>query len=58
MPLIARHLRWLARKFATLCRKRRMARDQIDMTPIANRDELVRWFEAGCKPKSDFRIGT
>jgi len=35
-----------------------MARDQIDMRPIASRDELVAWFEAGCKPKSDFRIGT
>jgi glutamate--cysteine ligase len=35
-----------------------MARDQIDMTPIASRDELVAWFEAGCKPKSTFRIGT
>jgi glutamate--cysteine ligase len=35
-----------------------MARDQIDMTPIASRDELVAWFEAGCKPKSAFRIGT
>ncbi|NWG24932.1 MAG: glutamate--cysteine ligase, partial [Pseudorhodoplanes sp.] len=35
-----------------------MARDQIDMTPIANRDELVAWFEQGIKPKSQFRIGT
>jgi glutamate--cysteine ligase len=35
-----------------------MARDQIDMTPIASRDELVARFEAGCKPKSAFRIGT
>src|SRR3569833_1261243 len=35
-----------------------MARDQIDMTPIATRDELVAWFEAGCKPKSQFRVGT
>ncbi len=35
-----------------------MARDQIDMTPIASRDELVAWFEAGCKPRSAFRIGT
>ena len=35
-----------------------MARDQIDMTPIETRDELVAWFEAGCKPKSQFRIGT
>jgi len=35
-----------------------MARDQIDMTPIETRDELVAWFEAGCKPKSEFLIGT
>jgi glutamate--cysteine ligase len=35
-----------------------MARDQIDMTPIETRDELVAWFEAGSKPKSQFRIGT
>jgi len=35
-----------------------MARDQVDMTPIETRDELVAWFEAGCKPKPDFRIGT
>jgi glutamate--cysteine ligase len=35
-----------------------MARDQIDMTPIETRDELVAWFEAGIKPKTRFRIGT
>jgi glutamate--cysteine ligase len=35
-----------------------MARDQVDMTPIATRDELVAWFEAGIKPKSEFRLGT
>jgi glutamate--cysteine ligase len=35
-----------------------MARDQIDMTPIERRDELVAWFEKGCKPKAEFRIGT
>src|SRR5207244_8466914 len=35
-----------------------MARDQVDMTPIETRDELVAWFEAGCKPKAEFRIGT
>src|SRR5215213_7290210 len=35
-----------------------MARDQIDMTPLQSRDELVTWFEAGIKPPSDFRIGT
>jgi glutamate--cysteine ligase len=35
-----------------------MARDQVDMTPIETRDDLVAWFEAGCKPKAEFRIGT
>jgi glutamate--cysteine ligase len=35
-----------------------MARDQVDMTPLGTRDELVAWFEQGCKPKSQFRIGT
>ena len=35
-----------------------MARDQVDMTPIETRDELIAWFEAGSKPKSQFRIGT
>ena len=35
-----------------------MARDQVDMTPLRTRDELVTWFEQGCKPKSEFRIGT
>src|SRR3569623_809084 len=35
-----------------------MARDQIDMTPIATRDEHVARFEARCKPKSQFRVGT
>lgn len=35
-----------------------MARDQIDMTPIETRDELVAWLEAGCKPRSQFRAGT
>jgi glutamate--cysteine ligase len=35
-----------------------MARDQIDMTPIETRDELVAWFEAGNKPKSQWRAGT
>lgn len=35
-----------------------MARDQIDMTPLETRDELVAWFEAGCKPKAQFRVGT
>jgi glutamate--cysteine ligase len=35
-----------------------MARDQIDMTPIETRDELVAWLEAGCKPRAQFRAGT
>ena len=35
-----------------------MARDQIDMTPIETRDELVAWLAAGEKPKSQFRVGT
>lgn len=35
-----------------------MARDQIDMTPLASRDELVGWIEAGVKPREQFRIGT
>jgi glutamate--cysteine ligase len=35
-----------------------MARDQVDMTPLRNRDDLVAWFAEGCKPKSQFRIGT
>ena len=35
-----------------------MARDQVDMTPIETREELVAWFEAGSNPKSQFRIGT
>src|SRR5215510_5431038 len=35
-----------------------MARDQIDMTPLTSRDELVAWIAAGEKPKDQFRIGT
>ena len=35
-----------------------MARDLIDMTPIETRDELVAWFEAGSKPRAQFRVGT
>jgi glutamate--cysteine ligase len=35
-----------------------MARDQVDMTPIETRDELVAWLEAGAKPKALFRVGT
>src|SRR5580704_16593835 len=35
-----------------------MARDQVDMTPIETRDELVAWLAAGIKPRSQFRLGT
>jgi glutamate--cysteine ligase len=35
-----------------------MARDQIDMTPLSSRDDLVAWLEAGCKPATAFRVGT
>src|SRR4029078_10088424 len=35
-----------------------MARDQIDMTPLQSRAELVAWLEAASKPPSEFRIGT
>ncbi|MGE3150744.1 MAG: glutamate--cysteine ligase [Pseudorhodoplanes sp.] len=35
-----------------------MARDQIDMTPIESCNDLVAWFEAGCKPRTQWRIGT
>jgi glutamate--cysteine ligase len=35
-----------------------MARDVSDSTPIASRDELVAWLASGCKPASEFRLGT
>src|SRR5262250_503899 len=35
-----------------------MARDQVDVTPIESRDELVAWFAAGEKPRDRFRVGT
>src|ERR1700734_4515146 len=35
-----------------------MARDQVDLTPIEGRDDLVNWIAQGGKPKSQFRIGT
>src|ERR1700742_1109864 len=35
-----------------------MARDQVDLTPIEGRDDLVDWIAEGVKPKSRFRIGT
>jgi glutamate--cysteine ligase len=35
-----------------------MARDQVDMTPVASRDELVAWVASGEKIRGAFRIGT
>src|ERR1700751_2081803 len=35
-----------------------MARDQVDLTPIERRDDLVHWLAQGVKPKSQFRLGT
>src|SRR5579863_4558396 len=35
-----------------------MARDQVDLTPIERRDELVDWIAQGIRPKAQFRIGT
>jgi glutamate--cysteine ligase len=35
-----------------------MARDQVDLTPLERRDDLVDWIAQGSKPKSQFRIGT
>jgi len=35
-----------------------MARDQVDLTPIERRDDLVDWIAQGVKAKSQFRIGT
>lgn len=35
-----------------------MARDTTDLTPIASKEELVGYLAAGCKPPSEFRIGT
>ena len=35
-----------------------MARDVVDETHISSRDELVEWFEAGCKPNGPFLVGT
>lgn len=35
-----------------------MARDVSDTTPITSRRELAGWIEAGCKPESQFRLGT
>jgi glutamate--cysteine ligase len=35
-----------------------MARDQTDTTALTTRDELVAWIAAGCRPASEFKIGT
>ncbi len=35
-----------------------MARDVSDSTPIRSRGELTAWLESGCKPASEFRLGT
>lgn len=35
-----------------------MARDVVDETPIENPDVLIGWIAQGCKPESEFRIGT
>jgi len=35
-----------------------MARDTTDDRPIENHSQLVEWLSKGCKPKSEWRIGT
>jgi glutamate--cysteine ligase len=35
-----------------------MARDELNMAPIETREQLIAWFEAGSKPRAQFRIGT
>lgn len=35
-----------------------MAREIPDETILRSRDDVVAWFEAGCKPKDRFRVGT
>jgi glutamate--cysteine ligase len=35
-----------------------MARDVVDSSAIETRDDLVTWFEKGCKDRSSFRLGT
>src|SRR3954453_16428137 len=35
-----------------------MARDVVDSAAIETRDDLVTWFEKGCKERSAFRLGT
>ncbi|MGA8322942.1 MAG: glutamate-cysteine ligase family protein, partial [Xanthobacteraceae bacterium] len=34
------------------------ARDQVDLTPLQRRDDLVEWIAQGVKAKSQFHIGT
>jgi glutamate--cysteine ligase len=38
--------------------ERFMARDITDASSIESRDALVAWFEEGCKPADQFRVGT
>ena len=35
-----------------------MARDTTDNQPIENHAQLIEWMSVGCKPKSEWRIGT
>jgi glutamate--cysteine ligase len=35
-----------------------MARDTIDAVEIESREQLVKWFEVGSKPKQQWRLGT
>ncbi len=35
-----------------------MARDVSDLTPIESRDQLVEALSSGCKPESEWRVGT
>jgi glutamate--cysteine ligase len=35
-----------------------MARDTTDLTPLESQDQLAQWFEKGCKPREQWRIGT
>ena len=35
-----------------------MARDVSDVEPVHGRDDLVAWFEAGCKAPSAFKVGS
>ena len=35
-----------------------MARDVVDETPVENTDVLINWIAEGCKPETEFRIGT